>query len=69
MTERRPRPSMAAMKSTIKLLRENGMQPTAMDTMPDGTIRWHFTTPQAPDVDDLDRELEAFEARHGYGRA
>jgi len=45
------------------------MEPCALDSLPDGTYRWHFTTPAANDEDSLDRELQQFEAKHGYGRA
>jgi hypothetical protein len=67
---RRTRPNLATLKATLAALRESGMTPTALDTMPDGTCRWHFTPPPSQGEDDLDRELQAFEAKHhGYGRA
>lgn len=69
MTERRHRASLSALKTTLQALRESGMQPAALDVMPDGTTRWHFTPPPSHDEDSLDRELQAFEAKHGYGRA
>ena len=40
----------------------------ALDSLPDGTFRWHFTEPPANDESSLDRELAAFEAKHGNGR-
>lgn len=68
MTRRRTA-SLATLKTTLQALRESGLQPTALDSLPDGTMRWHFTPPAANDEDSLDRELKAFEAKHGYGRA
>lgn len=69
MTERRRRPRLSDLKGTLRVLREGGMEPCALDSLPDGTYRWHFTTPAANDEDSLDRELQQFEAKHGYGRA
>lgn len=60
---------LSDLKSTLITLREQGMKPCALDTLPDGTHRWHFTPPPAHDENVLDRELEAFEAKHGHGRA
>lgn len=68
MTRRRTT-SLASLKTTLQALKESGLQPTALDSLPDGTMRWHFTPPPANDEDGLDRELQAFEAKHGYGRA
>lgn len=69
MTDRRRRrPSLTALKTTLQALRESGIQPAALDSMPDGTFRWHFTAPPEHGEDALDRELAAFEAKHGYGR-
>lgn len=65
-TRRRPR--ISDLKATLRLLHDNGMRPCALDTMPDGTYRWHFTAPHSNDEDSLDRELAAFEAAHGNGR-
>lgn len=58
-----------SMASPITVLRQFGMEPCALDTLPDGTHRWHFTQPPPHDENDLDRELAAFEAKHGHGRA
>lgn len=69
MTERRPRPRLSELKATLQALRDAGIAPVALDTLPDGTYRWHFTAPPANDETSLDRELAEFEARHGYGRA
>lgn len=68
MTSRR-RTSLSAIKTTLQALKESGMQPTALDALPDGTLRWHFTPPAEHDEDSVDRALDAFEAKHGYGRA
>lgn len=69
MTDRRPRLRLSELKATLQALRDAGMVPAALDTMPDGTCRWHFTAPPANDETALDRELAEFEARNGYGRA
>lgn len=66
---RRKRTSLASLKTTLQALKEAGLQPAALDSLPDGSFRWHFTPPAASDEDSLDRELAAFEAKHGYGRA
>ena len=68
MTRRR-RTSLSALKTTLQALKESGVEPTALDSLPDGSFRWHFTPPATNDEDALDRELAAFEAKHGYGRA
>lgn len=65
---RRHRPRLSDLRTTLTILKENGMRPCALDTMPDGTCRWHFTQPLGNDEDSLDRELAEFEARHGNGR-
>jgi hypothetical protein len=65
----RSKARIADLKNTLMTLRELGMKPCALDTWPDGTHRWHFTPPAPHDEDTLDRELEAFEAKHGHGRA
>lgn len=67
--QRRQRPRLSQLKNTLKILRDGGMSPTALDTLPDGTYRWHFTAPASNDETALDRELEEFEAQHGNGRA
>ncbi len=51
-------------RTTLAVLREHGIAPTALDTLPDGTCRWHFTERAALSEDDLDREIEEFEQRH-----
>lgn len=58
---------MSDIKATLVALKQLGMTPSALDTMPDGTHRWHFTPPADNDENALDRELAAFEARHGHG--
>ncbi len=68
MTKRR-RTSLSSLKTQLQAMKESGMPPAALDSLPDGSFRWHFTPPAANDEDALDRELAAFEAKHGYGRA
>lgn len=65
---RRRRTSLASLKTTLQALKESGVQPAALDSLPDGSFRWHFTPPATNDEDVLDRELAAFEAKHGHGR-
>lgn len=65
----RRKPRLSELKGTLRILKEGGMAPTALDSLPDGTYRWHFTPAPANDEDDLDRELAAFEAKHGHGRS
>ncbi|KFL27058.1 hypothetical protein JP74_09085 [Devosia sp. 17-2-E-8] len=64
---RRPSVRPSDLKAALEVLREFGMTPSALDTMPDGTYRWHFTKPASSDDDELDRELAEFEKRHGSG--
>lgn len=54
------------LKTTLSALRQGGLSPTALDTMPDGTLRWHFTQPLQNEQSDLDRELAEFERKHGH---
>jgi hypothetical protein len=49
----------------VAALEARGIRPSAIDLMPTGVIRVHIAPPQADTVDDLDRELAAFEARNG----
>ncbi len=51
--------------TTIAALKAAGLTPVAMDTLPDGGTRWHFTAPNRADEDELDRELREHEERHG----
>lgn len=63
---RRPTLRVRDVNATLEALKKSGMTPTALDTLPDGTFRWHFTpAPQGGDSD-LDRELAEFDKRHGY---
>ena len=64
---RRPSVRVSDLKAALVVMREFDMKPCALDTLPDGTHRWHFTPPAPHDEDTLDRELEAFEAKHGHG--
>lgn len=64
---RRPFMRPNDLKTALAVLKEAGVEPAALDIMPNGTHRWHFTKPSGDDEDDLDRELAAFEARHGHG--
>jgi hypothetical protein len=66
---RRPAVRESDLKTALAALRAAGIEPVSLDIRPDGTQRWHFTKPADSAEDDLDRELEAFEAKHGYGRA
>ena len=63
---RRPSIRVNDLKATLSALQKGGLSPSALDTLPDGTFRWHFTPPQHNDDSDLDRELAEFEKRHGY---
>ncbi len=67
--ERRKRSRLTELKGTLRVLRDGGLSPAALDSLPDGTYRWHFTAPAANDEDALDRELAEFEAKHAHGRA
>jgi hypothetical protein len=64
---RRPALRPADLKATLDALREAGIVPTALDTRPDGSFRWHFTKVADDDENDLDRELAEFDRKHGYG--
>ncbi len=67
---RRPAVRMSDLKTTLAALQGAGIEPAALDVLPDGTHRWHFTKPALDDEDDLLREIRAFEAKkHGHGRA
>jgi hypothetical protein len=63
---RRPTLRIRDVNATLEALKKNGMTPTALDTLPDGTFRWHFTPPSQYDGDELDRELAEFDKKHGY---
>jgi hypothetical protein len=49
----------------VTALEARGLQPCAVDYLPNGTIRFHLSSPTHED--DLDRELAKFEAQHGKG--
>lgn len=66
MKSRRPRVRMSDLKAALAALKEVGREPCALDILPDGTHRWHFTQPATNAEDDLDRELAEFEAKHGH---
>ena len=63
---RRPTLRIRDVNATLEALKRSGMTPTALDTLPDGTLRWHFTPPPQGDEDDLDRELAEFDRKNGY---
>jgi hypothetical protein len=63
---RRPTIRLADLKTVIEAMKASGMEPAALDVLPDGTHRWHFTKPADNDDDDLDRELKAYREKHGY---
>jgi hypothetical protein len=63
---RRPTLRIRDVNATLEALKRNGMTPTALDTLPDGTFRWHFTPPALDNGDELDRELAEFDRKHGY---
>lgn len=63
---RRPCIRINDLKATLSALQKGGLSPSALDTLPDGTFRWHFTPPPQGDENDLDRELAEFEKKHGY---
>ncbi len=65
MTAVRRRPRLSDLKTTLRLLQDEGLRPAALDTLPDGTYRWHFTEPASAGENELDRELAAFGKKHG----
>jgi hypothetical protein len=58
-----PRP--ADVRAHIRALEALGKKVTAVKYHPDGTFRLMTADYQSPSLDDLDRELDQFEARHG----
>ena len=64
---RRPSLRQSELAAALDTFTERGMTPCSVDVRPDGTVRWHFTSPADSAEDDLDRELRAFEAEHGHG--
>ncbi|WHA40948.1 hypothetical protein [Agrobacterium larrymoorei] len=63
---RRPSLRIRDVNATLEALKKNGMTPTALDTLPNGTLRWHFTSPAESDDSELDRELAEFDKKNGY---
>ncbi|WP_439395197.1 hypothetical protein ACRQ5Q_39475 [Bradyrhizobium sp. PMVTL-01] len=55
----------AEVKAQIMALEALGKKVTAVKYHPDGTFRLMTADYQSPSLDDLDRELKEFEARHG----
>lgn len=51
--------------ATLAVLSKKGVSPTALEKLPDGTLRWHLTPTENND-DDLDRELAEFDRHNGY---
>lgn len=64
---RRPGIRLSDLKAALALMRDGGIEPTALDMKPDGSCRWHFTQPANSDDNSLDRELAEFRKKHGYG--
>jgi hypothetical protein len=62
---RRPAIRSSDVDAAVAALEARGIRPCAIDLLPTGAIRVHIAPPQADAVDDLDRELAAFEARNG----
>lgn len=50
-------------KTTLAALKESGLTPCALDTLPDGGMRWHFAPLKASEEDEIDREIRENEAR------
>lgn len=50
-------------KTTLAALKESGITPCALDTLPDGGMRWHLTPVKASEEDEIDREIRENEAR------
>jgi hypothetical protein len=64
--KRRPTIRASDLKATLAALKSGGLSPSALDALPDGTFRWHFTIPTPSDQSDLDRELAEFDRKNGY---
>ena len=62
---RRPAIRKTDIDTAVASFMARGLKPTAADFLPSGGIRFHFIEPSTPPDDDLDRELAAFEAKHG----
>lgn len=63
---RRPGIRLSDLKSALALMKAEGMTPAALDMKPDGSCRWHFTSPQDDGQNELDRELAEFSRKHGH---
>ena len=62
---KRTRVRSSDLRATLAALEAAGVKPVALDTLPDGTNRWHFVLPVENDEVDLDKELAEFERKHG----
>jgi hypothetical protein len=62
---KRPGIRTADIKNMLAALKEAGLVPTAIDALPDGTQRFHFTPPSLGDENDLDSDFDVIEARNG----
>ena len=56
--------SLSSLKTTLRALQESGLAPVALDQLPDGTLRWHFTLPRVNGESELDRELAEWETKN-----
>lgn len=62
---RRPAIRKTDVNAAVAPLLQHGLRPTAIDFLPGGGIRCHFHEINLNASDDLDKELLAFEAKHG----
>ena len=65
--KRRPVVTASQLKRTLGAFMSQGLRPVACDQLPNGGLRYHFTSDGLADEDDLDRELREWGAKHGDG--
>lgn len=67
--DRRRRPVVTAsdLKRALGAFLSQGLRPVACDQLPNGGVRFHFTSDALADEDDLDREYREWGAKHGGG--